>query len=134
VQEALANASRHASGAEVRAGVVHEGDHLRVTVVNGPVPGRLPWDPTGGQPVREGHGLTGMRERVGAEGGTLWAGPTREGGFAVDATLPLEPGSVATVPSDAAAGTGSGDAGGPVADAGPAARVESPEGAEGAVP
>jgi signal transduction histidine kinase len=124
VQEALANASRHAAGAAVRASVVHEGDHLRVTVVNGPVPGGLPWDPTGGQPVREGHGLTGMRERVGAEGGTLWAGLTSEGGFAVDATLPLSPDSQPQ-PSGV---------GGPAADAGPPARVETPEGAEGAMP
>ena len=129
VQEALANASRHAAGAAVRVTVVPEGHHLRVVVVNGPVPGGLPWDPTGGQPVREGHGLTGMRERVGAEGGTLWAGLTREGGFAVDATLPLAPGTGAAAPTADA---------GPVAGAGPdagqATRVESPEGAEGAVP
>jgi len=132
VQEALANASRHAAGAAVRVTVVHGGDHLRVAVVNEPVPGTLPWDPTGGQPVREGHGLTGMRERVGAEGGTLWVGPTRQGGFAVDATLPLEP-APGTGP-EAELGSASGGAGGPVADAGPATRVETPEGAEGAVP
>jgi signal transduction histidine kinase len=136
VQEALANASRHAAGAAVRATVVHEGNHLRVVVANGRVPGRLSWDPTGGQPVREGHGLTGMRERVGAEGGTLWVGPTREGGFAVDATLPLEPGSEPGSQPGSQPGSepGSGGAAGPVADTGPAARVETPEGAEGAMP
>jgi hypothetical protein len=30
-----------------------------------------------------------MRERVAAEGGTLWAGPTSDGGFTVWATLPV---------------------------------------------
>jgi glucose-6-phosphate-specific signal transduction histidine kinase len=60
---------------------------VRVSVVNGPVPGHEPGTPVP-QP-REGHGLTGMRERVAAEGGTLWAGPTSDGGFTVWATLPV---------------------------------------------
>ncbi|CAN5384933.1 hypothetical protein BH23ACT7_BH23ACT7_22950 [soil metagenome] len=38
-----------------------------------------------------GHGLTGMRERVGMVGGQLAAGPTRDGGFSVDVTLPWDP-------------------------------------------
>ena len=35
-----------------------------------------------------GHGLAGMRERAALLGGTLDAGPTDDGGFAVAATLP----------------------------------------------
>jgi signal transduction histidine kinase len=87
VQEALANVSRHAPGASVRVELVPEDGAVRVSVVNGPVPGREPDAPV--PAPREGHGLTGMRERVGAEGGTLWAGPTSDGGFTVWATLPV---------------------------------------------
>ena len=36
-----------------------------------------------------GHGLAGMRERVGALGGDLTAGPARDGGYEVHAVLPL---------------------------------------------
>jgi signal transduction histidine kinase len=89
VQEALANASRHAAGAAVRVEVVREGGALRVTVVNGPVPGRSAYAVESAPPPREGHGITGMRERAGAEGGTLWTGRTQQGGFAVEARLPL---------------------------------------------
>jgi signal transduction histidine kinase len=121
VQEALANASRHAAGAAVRVDVVPHGEELRVSVVNGPVPGAV-WDPAYRLPVREGHGITGMRERTGAEGGTLWAGPTDDGGFAVHATLPLQP-----------AGSAAGAVAGAVAGSAPVERVQ-PEGAEGAVP
>jgi signal transduction histidine kinase len=37
-----------------------------------------------------GHGLIGMRERVGLYGGTFDAGPQPGGGFRVDATIPVE--------------------------------------------
>ncbi|WP_407550806.1 sensor histidine kinase [Streptomyces sp. Pv4-95] len=38
-----------------------------------------------------GHGLIGMRERVGMVGGRLEAGPRQGGGFRVSAVLPLKP-------------------------------------------
>ena len=38
-----------------------------------------------------GHGVVGMRERVGLYGGELDVGPRPEGGFAVRARLPIEP-------------------------------------------
>ena len=37
-----------------------------------------------------GHGITGMRERVGAFGGWLVAGPAAGGGFQVTAEVPVE--------------------------------------------
>lgn len=37
-----------------------------------------------------GFGLIGMRERVALFGGTLAHGPTPDGGFSVEAVLPLE--------------------------------------------
>jgi signal transduction histidine kinase len=36
-----------------------------------------------------GHGLPGMRERAATIGGTVDAGPARDGGFRVTARLPL---------------------------------------------
>ena len=83
LQEALANASRHAPGAAVRLDVSRDDDTLTLSVVN--APGSRAEQPDG----TVGHGITGMRERVSAEGGGMTIGPTRAGGFAVRATLPL---------------------------------------------
>ncbi|GAA1827968.1 sensor histidine kinase [Agromyces salentinus] len=44
---------------------------------------------TGGAHVREGLGQLGMRERVGAAGGTLEVGPRARGGYLVRARFPL---------------------------------------------
>lgn len=84
-QEALSNAGRHAAGAPVAVSVDRDADTVTLQVTNGPgVPA--------GQRVNghgPGHGLAGMRERVQLLGGSLSAGPTSGGGFAVSATLPL---------------------------------------------
>ncbi|MFJ9840072.1 sensor histidine kinase [Kitasatospora sp. NPDC101155] len=85
VQEALTNAHKHAPAAEVAVTVEVAPDGLRLTVVNSPAgpAGTGPGLPSGG------HGLDGMRTRADDLGGTLHAGPTPEGGFAVRARLPL---------------------------------------------
>ncbi|MCP2163801.1 sensor histidine kinase [Goodfellowiella coeruleoviolacea] len=88
VQEALSNAVKHAPGATVHVELrVHRGE-LLIRVRNGP-PTQPPAPAAPGQD-RPGHGLIGMRERVSMLGGTLGTGgPTPEGGFTVQASLPL---------------------------------------------
>jgi signal transduction histidine kinase len=83
VQEALANAARHAPGGAVEAAVLALADRLEISVRNDP--------PAAGPataPAGAGHGLTGMRERAELLGGTLSAGPEPGGGYRVTATLP----------------------------------------------
>ncbi|MEV0008483.1 sensor histidine kinase [Streptomyces sp. NPDC051840] len=87
VQEALANAVRHAPGARTRVSVTASDGHLTVLVVNeAPLEAASPLEVTG-----TGHGLVGMRERVRLTGGTLDTGPLPDGGFRVAARLPLPP-------------------------------------------
>ena len=87
LQEALSNTLRHAPGAEVTVEVGFEPDRLRLRVHNDP-------PPAGGErppPAPPGHGIVGMRERAAMLGGTLAAGPTSDGGYLVEAALPLKP-------------------------------------------
>ncbi|WP_406043036.1 histidine kinase [Micromonospora sp. NBC_00898] len=85
VQEGLANAARHAPGAAVRV-TVRPGPHaLAVRVENTAADG----DPTPAE-RGAGHGLTGMRSRTLALGGTFAAGPADGGGYVVDALLPYD--------------------------------------------
>ena len=77
---------RHAPGAAVTVEVAISDDAVRVEVVdNGsPEPGRT------AAPGPPGHGIVGMRERVGAFGGSLVAQPCPHGGFHVVAEVPIE--------------------------------------------
>jgi len=94
VQEALSNASRHASGAPVSVAIEEDGGTLRLLVNNGPGDTSVPSP----EPRRTGHGLVGMQERVALLGGSLSVGPGPDGGFAVVALLPLhEPMAPATL-------------------------------------
>ncbi|MFI6012315.1 sensor histidine kinase [Streptomyces sp. NPDC051243] len=83
VQEALTNAARHAGPAKVAVRLAYGEGDLTIHVEDDGAA-----DPAG--PPAPGIGLTGMRERVTALGGTLDAGPRAEGGFAVRAWLPLQ--------------------------------------------
>jgi signal transduction histidine kinase len=85
MQEALSNALRHAPAAPAAVEVRYEPERLRLRVRNDrpPVPGP---HPVAGA---AGHGIVGMRERVTMLGGTLSAGPTSDGGYLVEAVLPL---------------------------------------------
>ncbi|MGQ4383842.1 sensor histidine kinase [Streptomyces sp. SAS_270] len=82
VQEALTNAARHAGSAKVTVQLDYARDDLTVRVDDD---GSA--DPA--RPPKPGIGLTGMRERVTALGGTLYAAPRTDGGFSVRAELPL---------------------------------------------
>ncbi len=78
VQEALTNASRHASAANADVYVDYRTDGLALLIEDD-------GDGTPGSPVVFGTGLTGMRERVHSLGGGFVAGPRDEGGFRVRA-------------------------------------------------
>ncbi|GAA0809412.1 sensor histidine kinase [Spirilliplanes yamanashiensis] len=79
VQEAVTNALRHSDGGTLTVSVRRAGDDLLVDVHD---------DGTVTAPAAEHAGLTGMRERITALGGTLTAGPARPG-WRVAATLPV---------------------------------------------
>jgi signal transduction histidine kinase len=81
VQEALTNALKHAGRASATVTVRYGERDVAIEVAD---------DGRGGQPNGTGHGLIGMRERIGVFGGTFDAGPRAGGGFAVRALLPLE--------------------------------------------
>lgn len=85
VQEGITNALRYASGATVRVMVNGARDELWVSVANGPPPATRDGALTD---VGTGNGLRGLRERVGAAGGVLDAGPTPDHGWRVAAILP----------------------------------------------
>lgn len=81
VQEALTNTVAHAGPCEVQVTLHYVPGALGVEVAD---------DGTANQGTsRGGYGLSGIRERVTALGGTVTAGPRPEGGFSVRATLPL---------------------------------------------
>jgi signal transduction histidine kinase len=86
VQESLTNARRHAPGAAVKVHLHYDSNLLQLTIDNAsPNPAR---SSTNGSGV----GITGMRERAAALGGTLQA-TANNGLFHLDARLPYEPGS-----------------------------------------
>jgi len=83
VQEGITNALRYASGAAVAVLVRGGAEALVIEVANGPAAGS---DDLAG--AGTGSGLMGLRERVGACGGTLEAGPQPGGGWRLRARLP----------------------------------------------
>jgi len=80
VQEALTNVLRHARATSTRVRIQIEGDGLDIAVS----------DDGHGRPASgNGHGLSGMNERITALGGQLDAGPSQAGGWRIHARLPL---------------------------------------------
>ena len=87
VQQSISNALQHAPGAPITVELRRTEDSLELTVLNGPAH-RPSTDPGGG-----GTGLTVMRERADAVGGSLHAGPVEGGGWRVRLGLPLAQGA-----------------------------------------
>ncbi|MEV0395879.1 sensor histidine kinase [Polymorphospora rubra] len=81
VQEAVTNIVRHSRGGGARVTAYDDGTALHLRVADD--------GPGGAGDIGRGHGITGMRERAEALGGTLTAG-YEESGFVVRAVLPLE--------------------------------------------
>jgi signal transduction histidine kinase len=84
-REALTNVVRHAHASNASVHVDHHDGRVEVAIRD---------DGTGARNGREpelgsGHGITGMRERAEALGGSLSAGPASDGGFLVTASLPI---------------------------------------------
>jgi len=100
IQESLTNAIRHAGPATATVRLSYGTDTLVIEVtdtgrgVDGwqagtAGTGRRDRGQEGSWRAASGHGLVGMRERAAAAGGTLKAGPGRDGGFEVTALIPV---------------------------------------------
>jgi signal transduction histidine kinase len=85
IQESLTNALKHAGPASARVSMDFAVDRLTIEVADD---GRGPAAEPG-----IGHGLIGMRERVGVFGGTLATAARPGGGFVVRAEIPVEDGA-----------------------------------------
>jgi len=85
VQEALSNTLRHAPGAGARVEIGYVLGGLGLRIVNGAPPNPSLVKPSPGA----GHGITGMRERVGMLNGEMTAEPTPTGGYEVTVFLPV---------------------------------------------
>jgi signal transduction histidine kinase len=84
IQEALTNVVRHAGVDRATLKLDASDGALSIVVSNGP-PTRTV------EPMESGgHGISGMEERVSLYGGRLIAGDTPEGGYRVEAQIPVE--------------------------------------------
>jgi signal transduction histidine kinase len=86
VQEALTNVLRHAPGAPTTLSVRLSPEAVELVVRNDAVKAQA-----NGHTSGSGQGLLGMRERVQLLGGRFQASSTPDGGFAIRASLPVEP-------------------------------------------
>jgi two-component system sensor histidine kinase DesK len=79
IQEALTNAIRHARASRIDVDVRIEGEQLVARVTD---------DGIGKPPLADGNGLKGIRERLGALGGSLGENTPSRGGFQLCIALP----------------------------------------------
>ena len=80
-QEGLTNAARHGGAQSAWLQVAREPGAVRLVLDDD---GHVRW------PLQDGNGLSGMRERLAALGGTLALSPSPHGGLRIDARLPTE--------------------------------------------
>ncbi|WP_460065002.1 sensor histidine kinase [Streptomyces sp. YKOK-I1] len=97
VREAVTNVVRHSGATRCEITVSGTPERVSLTITDNGTGATDPdgtgaTDPDGYGTERTGTGLTGLRERLAAAGGSLTAGPGRRGGFTVTAELPVEPG------------------------------------------
>ncbi|MGW9351624.1 sensor histidine kinase [Nocardiopsis flavescens] len=86
VQEAVTNALKHAPGGHVTVRIDHGDAAVGARITSG---GGTALPPAPAAPLPGGgRGLAGLRDRVGAVGGELHAGPTGDGGFTVCTSIP----------------------------------------------
>jgi signal transduction histidine kinase len=91
VQEALTNVVRHAPGARAMVDIAVSAAEIRLEVSDdGGSSGGSAGARTRPVIPGTGHGIVGMRERIGAFGGWLVAEPLAAGGFRVLAEVPIE--------------------------------------------
>lgn len=83
IREGVTNVIRHSGGHQCEIGIHHRGGQALVEIRD---------DGTGRPAVQlpsGGHGLSGLRERIVAAGGTLEAGSRRGGGYRLAARIPV---------------------------------------------
>ena len=93
IQEALTNVRRHAGLGATASIMIEYGPEALVVRIDDDGGAREP------APAPAGNGITGMRERTAALGGSLTAGPSPDGGWRVRATLPLVEDGAGAAPS-----------------------------------
>ncbi|WP_103889493.1 sensor histidine kinase [Actinacidiphila yanglinensis] len=89
VQEALTNVRKHGGDGASASVLLGFGDAKLDLLIEDDGRGARRELYAQGGPDGLGHGLIGMRERIGMVGGTLDAGPRPGGGFRISAVLPL---------------------------------------------
>ncbi|HEY2551161.1 MAG TPA: sensor histidine kinase [Streptosporangiaceae bacterium] len=94
VQESLTNTRKHGGlAASAAVTLTYDPVSLTITVTDDGIATAQDGAGTGG------HGLAGMRERIGAYGGTVQAGPLSKGGFGVVARIPCPAARQAPAPA-----------------------------------
>jgi signal transduction histidine kinase len=84
IQEAVTNVLKHANASRIEVTVDYGPGVLNLTISDNGSGDRAP------HATGAGHGLIGMRERVGLFGGDLFTASSSLGGFTVRATLPVK--------------------------------------------